>query len=148
MKRCSRKAICLLLGILFVGHFSRAGGEAAKLTHADAAVILAKHSGLFSRHIDADADMGKCVQFLNKHGIYFGLLEVLNGAEFTLKDCAQAMGQVDLVLSGEAEYHSGKVVLPAGIASWVEYCILNDVKYVQAYESMRQLLVIMRQKSG
>ena len=36
------------------------------LTHADAAVILAKYSGFFDRYVDEDADLSECVAFLNK----------------------------------------------------------------------------------
>ncbi len=151
MNRCLRKTVCLIVSSLFLALVSPGENESdtsPKLSHADAAVILTKYSGLFRRHIDAGMDMGECVEFLNKNGIYFGLLEVLNGTEFTVKDCARAMGQVDLVLSGEAEYINGKVILPPEIISWEEYCILNDVKYVQGYESMRQVLIKLGRKNG
>ena len=47
------------------------------LTHADAAVILAKYSGFFDRYIEADASLNDCVSFLNRAGIYFGLMEIV-----------------------------------------------------------------------
>jgi len=105
-------------------------------THADAAVILAKYSGLFDRYVAQDADLSDCVSFLNKHGIYFGLMEVVNGKAFTIKDCARVMGQIDLVLSGEAEYATGKVILPKGVASWGDLCIMNGVMYKEGYEAI------------
>jgi hypothetical protein len=114
--------------------------EARMLTHADAAVFLARYSGLFDRYLSRDADLNECVSFLNRHGIYFGLLEVVNGAEFTKQDCARAMGQIELVFSGEAEFSQGKVKLPKKIVSWEEFCILNDVKYSEGYHYMLELM--------
>lgn len=102
-------------------------------THADAAIIFAKHTGFFDRYVEPDASLTECVAFLNETGVYFGLMEVVNGKEFALKDCARVMGQIELVLSGEAEYVSGKVKLPKGIASWEEFCIMNDVQFVEGY---------------
>lgn len=111
-------------------------------THADAAVILAKHSGLFDRYVSKDATLNDCVSFLNKHGIYFGLMEVVNGSEFTLADCARVMGQVELVFSGEAEYLAGKVMLPKGIATWKDFCTMEGVDYQQGYGAIVQALLI------
>jgi hypothetical protein len=109
-------------------------------THADAAVILAKYSGLFDRYVDPDATMGECVSFLNETGIYFGLLEVVSGAEFTLAECARVLGQIELILLGEAEYLAGKVILPKGIDSWESYCIMNGVKYREGYGAIVQTM--------
>lgn len=108
-------------------------------THADAAVIMAKYSGLFDRYIDKNATLTECVSFLNKHGIYFGLMEVVNGAEFTQADCARVMGQMELVFTGEAEYFAGKVKLPKGIATWEEFCIMDGIKYVEGYAGLVQM---------
>jgi len=69
--------------------------------------------------------------------VYFGLLEVLSGKEFTLKDCARVMGQIRLVFSGEAEYVGGKVKLPKDIDSWETFCIMNEIRFVEAYEAIR-----------
>jgi hypothetical protein len=110
------------------------------LTHADAAVILAKYSGYFDRYVDPDADLTECVAFMNRTGIYFGLMEVVNGDEFTLKDCARAMGQIDLVLSGSAVFLHGKVKLPKGIATWEEFCIMHGVRYVRGHQTMLEIL--------
>jgi hypothetical protein len=109
-------------------------------THADAAIVFAKKSGLFDRYISPEATLTECVAFLNKTGIYFGLLEVVNGSEFTKKDCARVMGQVELVLSGEAEYVQGKVKLPKDIDSWEEFCIMNRVDYAHGYEMVVESL--------
>ena len=105
-------------------------------THADAAYIIFKFSGLFDRYGTQDADISDCVSFLNDHGVYFGLLEVVSGEEFTLKDCARVMGQISLIFSGDAEYLGGKVILPKDVASWQSFCIMNEVKYVETYEAV------------
>ncbi len=113
-------------------------------THADAAVFLAKYSGLFDRYVSQDATLNDCVSFLNQTGIYFGLLEIVNHSDFTPKDCARVMGQINLVFSGDADYVAGKVKLPSGIDSWESFCILNDIQYVQGYENLVAALVIFR----
>lgn len=115
------------------------------ITHADAAMILAKYSGLFDRYVDADASLNECVAFLNKTGVYFGLMEVVNECEFTMEDCARVMGQLNLVFSGEAEYLGGKVKLPKGIDSWQEFCIMNNIDYVHGYQTLTKTLVLMAQ---
>ncbi len=133
------------MALVFLGgSLSGFGGEKPEpvLTHADAAVMLAKYSGFFDRYVSEEADLNECVAFLNKTGIYFGLLEVVNGAEFTLDDCARAMGQIELVLSGEAQLSSGKVKLPDGFGSWHEYCLVNDVKFQDAYRTMLGMLCV------
>ena len=114
--------------------------EAPKLTHADAAVMLAKYSGFFDRYVATDAKLNECVAFLNKTGVYFGLLEVVNGTEFLEKDSAKALGQIDLVLTGKATFSGGKVILPKGFASWQEFCRMNQVEYVAVYRTMCGLL--------
>lgn len=134
---------CSFLALVLVAGASAAGSESLPEpvpTFADAALVLAKFSGRFDRYVAPDADLAECVAFLNKTGIYFGLLEVVNGAEFKPKDCARAMGQIDLVLSGEAEYAGGKVKLPKGIDSWEDYCTMNDVKYIEAYRAMVEVV--------
>jgi hypothetical protein len=111
--------------------------EKVVATHADAAYIIFKYSGLFGRYGTQDANISDCVSFFNDHGVYFGLLEVINGKEFSLKDCARVMGQISLVFSGDAEYSGGKVMLPKDIASWEAFCIMNQVEYVEAYEAVQ-----------
>jgi len=122
--------------------FSAFGDEAEPRlpSHADAAVIFAKHTGFFDRYIAPEASLTECVTFLNETGIYFGLMEVVNGKDFALNDCARVMGQIELVLSGEADYVAGKVKLPKGIDSWEDFCIMNGVQYVEAYQAILQSL--------
>lgn len=107
-------------------------------THADAAFIITKYSGLFDRYGPQDANLSECVAFLNDHGVYFGLQEVVSGTEFTRKDCARVMGQISLVFSGDAEYIGGKVKLPKDVDSWESFCIMSDIKFVEAYEAIRK----------
>jgi hypothetical protein len=116
-------------------------------THADAAVILAKHSGLFDRYVSRTATLNDCVSFLNERGIYFGLMEVVNNSEFTIKDCARVMGQIELIFSGEAEYQMGKVLLPKDIASWEEFCTIEEVDYTQGYEELARTVWFATQLS-
>jgi hypothetical protein len=137
-----KKIFFLLVAFFLLGHSRGFGDEKAMpvLTHADAAVMLAKYSGFFDRYVPEEADLNECVAFLNKTGIYFGLLEVVNGTEFTLEDCARTMGQIELVLRGEAVFSGGKVGLPPMLDSWKEYCIMNGVKFTEAYQAMLGML--------
>ena len=133
----SKLATGLLLVCVFSGGIAWGGaGQEPILTHADAAIILAKYSGFFQRYVDEDADLNECVAFLNKTGIYFGLLEVVDGTEFTVENCARAMGQINLVLSGDAGFSMGKVKLPKGVDSWNQFCIMNGIKYVEGHRVM------------
>lgn len=141
-------AISGLLLASSLGNGSQSANEQPIPSHADAAVIFAKYSGLFERYVSENASLNDCVSFLNKSGVYFGLLEVVNGTDFTLRDCARVMGQISLLFSGEAEYLAGKIKLPAGIESWEEFCILNDVKYVEGYRNLVSTLVLLRDLSG
>ena len=138
-----RPAIRPLTIVLLSVGFAWGGNEGDRepvLTHADAAIMLAKYSGFFDRYVDKDADLNECVAFLNKTGIYFGLKEVVSGKEFTVKDCARVMGQMDLVLSGKAEFYIGKVKLPKGIESWEGFCTMSNVKYVEKHRVMLGVL--------
>ena len=143
-------AVSLILISLFCVVVSRAESlnfhpENIIPTHSDAAMILAKHAGLFDRYVSKDASLNECVSFLNKHGVYFGLMEVVNGSAFTKKDCARVMGQIELIFTGEATYLAGKVILPKDIASWEEFCTMEAVDYVQGYEAVVQALKIAMQ---
>jgi hypothetical protein len=75
-----------------------------------------------------------------KTGIYFGLLEVVNGKEYTVEDCARSMGQIDLVLRGEAGFSMGKVKLPKGIESWADFCTMNGVGYAEGHRAMLKIV--------
>ena len=123
-----------LFGVCVMG--AEDGSAEIVPTHADAVMFFAKYSGLFDRYVSADASLNDCVSFLNGSGVYFGLLEVVNGSAFRVKDCARVMGQMNLVFSGEADYLHGKVKLPLGVASWEEFCILNNVKYADGYRRL------------
>jgi len=145
----SKLATGLLLACVLSGGIAWGDGDQKPiLTHADAAVILAKYSGFFDRYVGEDADLNECVAFLNKTGIYFGLLEVVNGSEFTVVDCARAMGQINLVLSGDAEFSLGKVKLPKGIESWEEFCTMQDVGYVRGHWAMLEILNMAGARKG
>lgn len=145
MHRCVKSAVCLALAVMF-GSGAVWGQRAGAVdvepvpTHADAAVLLAKFWGLFDRYVEQDADLNECVAFLNRQGIYFGLLEVASGSEFTRDDCARVMGQINLLFLGEAELVQGRVELPAGVESWSDYCVLNDVAFETTYQSMCNFL--------
>lgn len=138
-----KKTVWTSLAVLLLAGIA-AGDDAIEqkraLTHADAAIILAKYSGFFDPYVDKDADLTECVRFLNKTGVYFGLMEVVNGSEFTVSDCARAMGQIDLVLSGEAAFLHGKVKLPKGIETWVEFCNMHAVEYVDGHRVMLNIV--------
>lgn len=137
----------LLLPIAFGVERQEEDGQDAFVSFKDAAVVFAKYSGWFDRYIASDADLGECVAFLNKTGIYFGMLEVATGAEFTVQDCARTMGQAELVFSGDADFVGGKVKLPEQMASWMEYCNLNDIEYVRAFGTMKEMLRVADQKN-
>jgi len=145
----SKLAVGLLLVCVFSGGVAWGGADPKPvLTHADAAVILAKYSGFFQRYVGEDADLNECVAFLNKTGIYFGLLEIINGSDFTVEDCARAMGQINLVLSGEAGFFLGKVKLPKGVESWGEFCTMHGVEYVEGYRVMLEMLDMACARKG
>ena len=114
-------------------------------THASAAIIFAKHSGLFDRYVAKDASLSECISFLNEQGVYIGLMEVVNGSEFGKDDCARVMGQIELLLAGEATFLRGKVLLPKGFDSWKRFCILEGVEYERGYEEISKALCLARE---
>ena len=109
------------------------------ITHLDAAYILAKSSGLFDEKKPSNATPQECVQFFNRHGIYFSPRSISSNQLFLKKDCARIMGQLELVMQGKAEYRGGKVILPKSVESWEEYCILNDIKYEDGYLFLQKI---------
>ncbi|QBG47553.1 hypothetical protein EGM51_09165 [Verrucomicrobia bacterium S94] len=141
----------IVLMVVMIGFVFASSSSASKMsasdsqvpTHADAAMVFGKYFGLFERYVDKNASLSDCVSFFNDQGVYFGLMEVVNGTEFTLKDCARVMGQIELLFSGEAEYFMGKVKLPKGIASWEEFCIINRVDYREGYAALVDTLKIL-----
>lgn len=139
----------LSMVIAFGGLKEKQGGAKLLpvLTHADASVILAKYAGFFDRYVAPDASVNDCVAFLNREGVYFGLMEVVNGSEFTQSDFARSMGQITLVLAGDAEYEGGKVKLPNGIASWKDFCTMNGVGFAQDFQAMlKSFQLLMRER--
>ena len=150
MKNMRRYLVLFLImqGVVFVcSAFGQDEVRNLVPTHADAAVIFARHSKLFDRYVTQDATLNECVAFMNKQGIFFGLMEVVNGFEFTLKDCARVMGQIELVFTGEAEFVAGKVQLPKDIDSWKEFCILEGIEYERGFESVIEALYYAQQLS-
>lgn len=142
------KSVLYLLCIVGLMAVSAADAEEAiidqkqklVITHADAAVVIVKYSGFFQENLPEDATLDGCVSFLNKIGVYFGMMEVVNGTEFTMQDCARVLGQLHLIFSGDAEYLSGKVILPKAIDSWEKFCIMNYINYSQGYEAIKSAL--------
>lgn len=114
-------------------------------THAEAAVIIVKYFGLFDGKIDPSASLSDCVSFLNRLGVYMGLMQVVNGTEFTESDFARVMGQLEQVFSGEAEYVDGKVKLPKEVDGWESFCKLNEIKFKEGYLALREVLLEMKE---
>lgn len=144
MGKISRIILCLIIA---TGSFVCVGQATEKqmdkpvvITHADAAMILAKYSGLFDRYVNKDASLMECVDFFNRQGIYFSMKDVASGKEFTKADGARIMGQIELVFRGNVEYFGGKVKLPKGVDHWEDFCILNDVKFIEGYEAIKDVL--------
>jgi len=147
MNKLAKLIICFEVVLFFLPGWALAEENNNKstpaLTHAGAAIILTKYSGFFERYVEEDADLTRCVAFLNQTGVYFGLLEVVNGTEFTVKDAARSLGQIDLALKGEAEFSSGKIKLPFGIESWEDYCVMSRVDYIAVHRTMREILRVV-----
>jgi hypothetical protein len=94
---------------------------------ADLAVLLAK--GWFGSYVAPDAPLNECVAFLNRQGVCFSVFDVMDPhAKVTKEDFARAVGQSTLLLKGEAELENGCIKKPLEAKSWVDYCLLNDVK--------------------
>ena len=140
------KWICLMLGFcMAVGAAAEKGGSKhVVVTHTDAAMVFARHSGQFNKYVKPDATLSECVTFLNEIGVYFSLKDVLRKQEFTQKDCARVMGQISLVFSGDAEFDFGKVILPKEADSWEDYCLLYDIKYKDIYRTMAEAAAKLR----
>ncbi|AKJ65175.1 hypothetical protein L21SP4_01940 [Kiritimatiella glycovorans] len=103
-----------------------------RVTYAVAATVLAH--GTFHRYVDREAGLNQCVQFLNAHGIHIdsaGLSEPL-----PKKELARLVAQSVLVRTGEAEYESGRVILPPDADSWVDYCLLYDINVDHAWAKL------------
>lgn len=113
---------CAVLILCFSASLAGAAGP----TFGDLAVLLAK--GYFDGAVSADAPLEECVAFLNEHGVYFSMFDLIDpDARVKKEDFARAVGQSRLVLQGEATLKNGVVQRPNGINTWVDYCLLNDV---------------------
>ena len=109
----------------------------AILTCQKVARFLVKESGQFKRYVPAKADDKWCVDFLSKLGVQLYLKGESNQTGFSKKDMARVLGQIELLLNGEATYLNGGIQLPENIKSWVEFCTLNKVEYRMPYKAMR-----------
>ena len=113
----------------------------SSLSYADATLMLAKYSGFFDRYVPEDATLSQCVFFLKKQGVEIDVQKISKNAPFLKKDCARAMGQINLLFLGEAHYSTdGQIALPEGLDSWEEYCTINDVEFLKAYQTMMEML--------
>jgi len=110
---------------LVVAAFSSAA-FASQPTFADLSVLLAK--GYFKNDVPADSTLEQCTAFLNNQGVCFSLFDLMDSkAVVTQEDFARVVGQSTLLFLGEAEVEKGCIKKPAGIETWVDYCLLNDV---------------------
>jgi hypothetical protein len=111
------------------------------LSYADATLMLAKYSGFFDRYVPENATLSECIFFLKKQGVGIDLQKIRSKASFSKKECAQMMGQINLLLLGEARVSSaGEIALPEGLDSWEEYCTINGVEFFEAYQTMTKML--------
>ena len=102
-------------------------------TFADLAILLAK--GQFKTQVSAGASLEECVTFLNKQGICFSLFDLMDPSRRVKKeDFARVMGQSKLLQLGEAEVVGGCIKSPDEGATWVDYCLLNDVDLKNLWE--------------
>lgn len=135
-----RLVLVVACAVLITGVARGAETLPPRLTHANAALIVARHAGYFDRHIKKNADLNECVDLLNQNGIYFGLLEIVTGEVFTEKDCARVLGQIDLLLNGEAARVTRETKLPSGVDSWEEYCTLNAIDFKGIWQAMLKMV--------
>ena len=99
---------------------------ASQPTFADLSVWVAK--GYFKNEVPVGATLEQCAAFLNGHGVCFSLFDLMDSnTEVTQEDFARVVGQSTLLFLGEAEVEKGCIKKPAGIETWVDYCLLNDV---------------------
>ena len=90
------------------------------------AVFAAKE--YFGYYVAPDATMEKCIVFLNKKGMRFSPLELMDPSRVVTKeDFARAAGQAKLLYLGEAELENGCIKKPLESESWIDYCLLNDI---------------------
>jgi hypothetical protein len=136
IKKIVQWVLCLSFVSIFCAAEMPKENAAEKLTYKKVAVILVKRSGLFDRYVPVKADDKWCVEFLNKLGIQLYLKKDSIKKEFTKKDMARVLGQIELLLSGKASYLDGRIQLPSLNKSWEEFCAINQITYRDIYKGM------------
>ena len=123
VQKYMRISVYFLMAIFFIS----GGFVQAEPTFADMAVLLAK--GQFKEHVSADVSLEECASFLNKQGICFSFLDLIDSSkQVTKEDFARVLGQSRLLFLGEAELINGCIQRPNETESWVDYCLLNDIE--------------------
>jgi len=120
--------------------------DSAAPTCADAAVIVAKYMGFFDRYLGSGATLSECVAFLNAHGVRFEVEDVVTGKTFSSEDCARVLGQVALLLGGNARLSGRSIELEKGFDSWSEFCTMRGIDYKGVYRSMTETIRSARGK--
>jgi len=135
-------SLSLVSLLCFAGESKKAGEKKEKrvLTYKDVAPVLVKQSGYFKRYVPANADDKWCIDFLGKLGVQLYLEKDLAKNEFTKKDMARVLGQIELRLNGEAVYSNGMIQRPKDVASWEEFCRMNAIEYKHTYITLRETL--------
>ena len=139
-----KKIVQWILCLSFMSVLSLAATKESKpgtktgaiLTRQKVAGFLAKEAGLFKRYVPAKADDQWCVDFLSKLGVQLYLKGESNETGFSKKDMARVLGQIELLLNGEATYLNGGIELPENMKSWIEFCVINKVAYRATYEAV------------
>lgn len=117
----------LVFAVLVAATFASAAPDQNKPRFADLAVLLAK--GWFGSYVAPDAPLNECVAFLNRQGVCFSVFDLMDPhAVVTKEDFARAIGQSTLLFKGEAEVENSCIKKPLEAESWIDYCLLNDVK--------------------
>lgn len=129
-----RKSVWIVCLLLAGGSFA---AEISAGRFGDLAVLLAK--GWFGGYVSPNASVAECVAFLNRQGVTFSLLDVMDpDAVVTLEDVARAAGQSVLLFKGEAVLERGRIKKPLEADSWVDYCVLNDVEIITIWDGFQQ----------
>lgn len=103
-------------------------------TYGDLAVLLAR--GYFKDAVSPNASVEECVAFLNGNGVQFSIFDLMDpDIRVTKEKFARAVGQSQLLLSGEATVENGVIIRPNNIASWFDYCLLNDINLSEMWTS-------------
>ena len=117
--------------------FLTVAGVAQAAVFGDLAVFAAK--AYFGGYVAQNASMEQCVVFLNKRGVCFSLLDLMNSSkDVTQEDFARATGQSKLLFLGCAELENGCIKKPLEAESWVDYCLLNDIDLAPPWNRFTQ----------